>query len=256
MKKVSICMILMAGLMALVSSCSNDEKSTVRFSLTDAPSLQGYQALYLDVQGIQYTVGDSEFVSLPMTPAIVNLLDLTNGQDTLLGNIELNAGERVSQVRLILGDNNTLVLKDGTEVSMKVPSGQTSGLKINIHSDVELNSGYTVMIDFDAERSVVKKGNNTFSLKPVVRGFILANTSAVYGTILPSKDPMLVFTVVGNDTIQTVSDTLKSNYFRISGLNSGTYELQFVDSTDALRKKISVDIHGGTNNNLGVVDLN
>jgi len=255
MKKVSICMIFMVGLMALVSSCSNDEKATVHFSLTDAPSMQGYQALYLDVQGIQYAVGDSQFVTLPITPAIVNLLDLTNGQDTLLGNVELNAGERISQVRLILGDNNTLVLKDGTEVSMKVPSGQTSGLKINIQSDVELNSGYTVMIDFDAERSVVKKGNGTFSLKPVVRGFILANTSTVYGTILPSNDPMKVFTVIGNDTLQTVSDTLKSNYFKISGLNTGTYEFQFVDSTNTLRKTLSVDVHGGTNSNLGVLHV-
>ncbi|HEY5591454.1 MAG TPA: DUF4382 domain-containing protein [Paludibacter sp.] len=253
MKRYLMSLMFMVGLMAFVCSCTSDDKTTVRFSLTDAPSLQGYQSLYIDVQGIQYMVNDSQFVSLPMTPAIINIFALTNGQDTLLGNVELNAGERVSQVRLILGDNNTLVLKDGTEVSLKVPSGQTSGLKINIQSDVNLTSGYKIVIDFNAESSVVKKGNGSYSLKPVIRGFIEANTSAIFGTILPKNEPMKVFTIQGLDTIMTVSDTLRNNYFMLNGLKSGTYELKFVDSADLLRKTISVEVHGGTNNNLGSV---
>ncbi|MDD3907864.1 MAG: DUF4382 domain-containing protein [Bacteroidales bacterium] len=245
------------ALLGILSACDNnsENKATVSFSLTDAPSLQGYQALNVDVQGIEYAVDSGEFVSLPITPAIVNLMDLTNGKDTLLGNVELEAGQRVSQVRLILGDNNTLVLADGTEKNIKTPSAQTSGLKINIQSDVNATSGYKVMIDFDAEKSVVAKGNGTYSLKPVLRGYIVANTSKIFGYISPSKIPYRVMAIKGTDTIQTVSDTLLNNYFMLHGLISGTYDFKFLNSRDSVCKTLTQEVHGGTNVDLGTVEI-
>jgi len=251
MKKLLLGVFLLVGLI----SCNNDEKAVVQFSLTDAPSLKGYVALYIDVQGLQYSIGDSVWIVLPVTPGIVNLLDLTNGQDTLLAKIELENGQTVSQVRLLLGDDNTLILADGSIVNIKVPSGQSSGLKFNIHSDADLTSSYKVMIDFDVERSVVAKGNGQYSLKPVVRGYIVANTSKVFGTISPSNIPFRVITVMDGDTIVTVSDTLQNNYFMLHGLISGSYDIKFLDSVDVIRNSISVDVHGGTDLNLGRVQI-
>lgn len=244
-------------LMAILSACTNSESgSKVSFALTDAPSLKGYQAVYVDVQSIEYKVDSGDFVVLPMIPVRVNLMDLTNGQDTLLGNVELEAGQKVSQVRLILGDDNTLVLADGSEVSIKTPSGQTSGLKFNIQSAVEVTSGYKVMIDFDAEKSVVAKGNGAFSLKPVIRGYIVANTSKIIGYIAPTNVPYKVMAVRGIDTILTVSDTLQGNFFMLHGLTTGTYDIQFLNSNDSVVKSLTQDIHGGTNIDLGTIQIN
>jgi len=244
-------------LLAIFSACNKSEDTArVSFSLTDAPSLKGYQAVYADVKGIEYKVDSGEFVALPISPVLVNLMDLTNGQDTLLGNVELQAGQKVSQVRLILGDNNTLVLADGSEVNIKTPSGQTSGLKFNIQSDVTLTSGYKVMIDFDAEKSVVAKGNGGFSLKPVIRGYIVANTSKLVGHILPNNVPYKVMAVKGTDTILTVSDTLQGNFFMLHGLASGTYKIQFLNSTDSICKDFLQEIHGGTDIDLGTIQIN
>lgn len=249
---------LLFGLLlaTLVSACSNESNTKVSFALTDAPSLKGYQAVYVDVQRIEYRVDSGDFASLPMSPVRVNLLDLTNGQDTLLGNVELEAGQKVSQVRLILGEDNTLVLSDGTEVAIRVPSGQTSGLKFNIQTSVEVTSGYKVMIDFDAEKSIVAKGNGTFSLKPVIRGYIVANTSAIFGHITPAQVPFKVLAIRGTDSILTVSDTLQSNYFRLHGLTSGTYNIQFLNSNDSIVTSRSQAIVGGTNVDLGIVQIN
>lgn len=244
-------------LVAILSACNNNESgSKVSFALTDAPSLKGYQAVYVDVQSIEYKVDSGEFVILPMLPVRVNLLDLTNGQDTLLGNVELEAGQRVTQVRLILGDDNTLVLADGSEVSIMTPSGQTSGLKFNIQSNVEVTSGYKVMIDFDAEKSVVAKGNGSYSLKPVIRGYIVANTSKIFGNIAPATIPFKVMAVRGTDTILTVSDTLQGNFFMLHGLTSGTYDIQFLNSTDSICNRFSQEIHGGINVDLGTIQIN
>lgn len=243
-------------LIAMLGACTNsDDKATVSFSLTDAPSLKGYQAVYVDVQSIEYKVDSGNFVYLPMSPVRVNLLDFTNGQDTLLGNVELEEGQRVTQVRLILGSDNTLVLADGSEVDIATPSAQSSGLKFNIQSTVDVSSGYKVMIDFDAEKSVVSKGNGEYSLKPVIRGYIVANTSQLFGYITPATVPFKVMAIRGQDTILTISDTLLNNYFMLHGLTSGTYGIQFLDSTNTVLKSFDQAINGGTNVNLGTVEL-
>lgn len=249
--------ILVTTLLVGLNACTNNDnnKSQVQFSLTDAPSLKGYQALYLDVQGVDYAVGDSAWVSLPVTPSIVNLLGLTNGQDTLLANVELEAGQKVSQVRLHLGDNNTLVLADGSNVNIKVPSGKTSGLKFNIHSVAATNSGYKVIIDFNAEKSVVAKGNGSYSLKPVIRGYIVANTSRIYGHISPSDVPFQVMTVLNGDTLVTVSDISNNNYFLLQGLTSGSYNIQFIDSMSTVRKTFIQDVIGGTDVDMDTIQI-
>jgi len=255
MKKIFLGLALLAGLCACSDNDTSNKSCQVQFALTDAPSLKGYKALYVDVEGIEYNVGDSAWKTLAITPARINLMNLTNGTDTLLGNVELEAGQTVSQVRLILGDNNTLVLADGTEKSVKVPSGQQSGLKINIQSSATLTSGYKVMIDFDAERSVVAKGNGQYSLKPVLRGFIVVNTSKVYGTIVPAKVTFQVRTMLNNDTLTTISDTLRNNYFALQGLTSGTYNLIFLNAGGDTLYSISQQVHGGTDVNMGVITI-
>jgi hypothetical protein len=249
-------LLLGLSLLALVSACTNsDDTARVSFSLTDAPSLKGYQALYVDIQGIDYKVDSGEFVALPMSPVEVNLMNLTNGEDTLLGNVDLKEREKVTQVRLHLGDNNTLVLANGSEVNIKTPSGQTSGIKINIQSVASVSSGYKVLIDFDAEKSVVAKGNGTYSLKPVIRGYIVANTSKVTGFIIPSKEPFKVMAVKGVDTVMTISDTLLGNFFMLHGLTTDNYDIQFLDSAGVVRKEFLRDIYGGTNVDLDTVRI-
>lgn len=245
------------ALLALLAACTteNDNKATVSFALTDAPSQKGYLALNVTVEGIEYSVDSGEFVTLPMQSVTVNLMDFTNGTDTLLGNVELEAGERITQVRLMLGEDNTLILADSSIVNIKTPSAQQSGLKINIQSAAEVSSGYKVLIDFDAEKSVVAKGNGTYSLKPVIRGYITANTSKVFGNIIPANAPYLVRAIKGTDTILTISDTLQHNYFMLHGLVTGTYSLEFVDADNAIAKTLSQEVHGGTTINLDTVRI-
>ena len=63
--------------------------------------------------------------------------------------------------------------------------------------------------------------------KPVIRAYVVENTAAVYGNILPAKVPYHVFTVAGQDTISAISDTTLNNYFMLHGLKTGTYKVEF-----------------------------
>ena len=261
MKKLIIPLLFVIGLTTFYGCHDNDKSAsnaTVGFYLTDAPAPFSYKAVNVDVQGVSYSLDGNGWTNLLITPRVIDLLRFSNGQDTLLSNITLEAGVRVQQIRLLLGDNNTLTLNDGSVVQLGTPSGQTSGLKINVTSAVEVTSGYKVVIDFDAARSIVAKGNGTYSLKPVIRAFIEANTSSVSGNLTPSNRITRVFTVTSaGDTISTVSDTARNNYFMLQGLFSGTYNIQAENPANGplTTLKPNLNVIGGTNINLGVIAL-
>ena len=242
----------------VLGACSDDEStgksSVVGFYLTDALAVRDYAAVNVDVQSVSYSLDNESWVNLPIKPSIIELLQFTNGKDTLLSNVKLESGVRVKQIRLVLGNNNSLVLGNGSVVPLKVPSGQTSGLKFNVQSVPELTSGYRVVIDFDAASSIVAKGNGEYSLKPVVRAYIDANTSSIYGKLTPADEVIRVFTLdAAGDTISTLSDPLLDNYFILHGLFTGIYDvhLQNIATGEFLILKDDVNVVGGTDVNLG-----
>ena len=121
--------------------------------------------------------GDAGWSEVVLNPALrVNLLDLTNGVLAELGQAELPAGS-YSQLRLQLAANgnrapyaNSIVLEgQQDEIPLDTPSAQQSGLKMNLGLTVAPNELADVVLDFDACKSVVKRGNSgRYNLKPVV----------------------------------------------------------------------------------------
>jgi len=215
-----------------LSSCSTDSsdaKSKFNVRLTDAPG--DYAEVNIDVANVQIHVGAGDGASgwrslTLVNPGVYNLLDFVNGNDTLLASDELPAG-KVSQIRLVLGDNNSLKLMDGTLISnLVVPSGQESGLKLNIDADIAEGVAYNLTLDFDAAKSIVSKGNGTYSLKPTIRTVLTATSGAIKGTVTPTEAHPNIQAIMGNDTITTYPDAEGKFLFR--GLSAGTYKVLFV----------------------------
>lgn len=153
----------------------------MRLSITDAPAC-GYDQVNVTIQKVRVhqspdaadsAAGWSEVV---LNPALrVDLLTLSNGVLAELGQTSLPAG-RYTQLRLVLADNsasaplaNSVVPTGGTETALTTPSAQQSGLKLNVQMDVAANQVADFAIDFDACKSVVKRGNSgQYNLKPVI----------------------------------------------------------------------------------------
>ena len=221
--------ILAVVLATAVFSCSPDQidpvNGTARLAirLTDAPC--DFDHLYVDVQGIEVHSESNGWQSLsPFNTGIYDILELTNGLDTLLCQVDLPAGT-ISQIRLILGDNNSLV-ENGQTFTMDVPSGSQSGLKVNLHQELLANTSYTVWLDFDACRSVVRKGNGGFGLKPVIRAFADSTNGKLRGWVLPDTVSSTVHVIDGSDTVSAIPNG--EGYFLVCGLD-GTYDV-FVES--------------------------
>ena len=152
----------------------------------------------------------------------VNLLDLTNGVTALLGDAELPAGQ-YDQIRLVLGDENVVVV-DGVEHDLRVPSGRQSGFKIQHVFTIAEGETYAAILDIDAARSVHRTGHGQYMLRPVMRMHARARVAHIGGTVLPLAAAPLVWTVAGPDTVQTFADPL-SGHFRLMALPEGTYDV-------------------------------
>lgn len=171
---------------------------TLRLALTDAPSC-GFDAVHVTVQKVRVhqssTAGDNDagWSEIVLNPARrVDLLSLTNGVLMELGQIPLPTG-KYTQMRLVLADNNTsqplanAVSPTGaSEVALKTPSGQQSGVKTNINIDIAENKMADFVLDFDACKSVVQAGaSGQYLLKPVV-SVIPRYVSGVQGYVDPA----------------------------------------------------------------------
>ena len=161
------------------SSCSKDDdddnnntntsgKADVTMRLTDGPA--DYDAVYLDIQAVEVTMSGQSAVTLtPVRPGIYDILHFRNGTDTLLMRSDIPSGN-IEQIRLKLGSNNSVVV-DGQSYALTTPSGQTSGIKLNLNQTLVAGNAYTIWIDFDAGKSVHQTGNGKYMLKPVIRAY-------------------------------------------------------------------------------------
>jgi len=158
---------------------------------------------------------------LNVTPGIYNLLNFTNGVDTLIATGNLIA-EKVQQIRLILGPNNSVAV-GGTVFPLTTPSAEQSGLKLQVHHVLEAGVAYAVLLDFDANASIVQEGNGTYKLKPVIRTIENALSGAIKGTVIPAGVPA---TVAASSGTNNYSSFVNANgEYILKGLPAGVYNL-------------------------------
>jgi hypothetical protein len=216
---------------------------TLRVSLTDAPPC-GYDAVFVTVEKVRVhqsaTAGDGDpgWSEVVLNPARrVNLLSLTNGVLDELGQTQLPAGT-YTQLRLVLASNgptapfaNAVVPSStGTKVALDTPSAQQSGLKLNMNVVVPADKVADVVLDFDACKSVVQRGNSgRYNLKPVVTVTTVLSDAGqrVVGWIAPAvaaSAPSVSVQASGVPVKATVPDPTTGR-FDLYPVPAGTYDL-------------------------------
>lgn len=162
-------------MMAVLGGCEKTHEpgtADVTVKMIDAPA--DMEAVNIEVLGVMVGYDDmdsveetDDWVSLATTAGVYNLLDLKDGVSVVLSkNVTIPAG-RISQIRLILGNKNSVVI-DRIAYPLEAPSVQSSGLKINVHQTLKRDKDYEITLDFKADQSIVVLGNGGFLLKPVI----------------------------------------------------------------------------------------
>jgi len=171
MKNIFIISMVLSVAM-LFNSCKKDKPGydSIRVNLTDAPA--PYQQVNVDIKQIEVhvvpTSGSGQWITLPTKSGIYDLLTLQNGIDTSIVNATQLPAGKITQMRLILGSNNS-VMDNSVVYPLDIPSGSQTGIKISGSIAVNPNTTIQVLLDFDASQSVVLQGNGDYHLKPVIQ---------------------------------------------------------------------------------------
>ena len=200
-----------AAAAALLAACGGGggtagSNGTLGVAMTDAPSC-GFDAVNVTVNKVRVhqsataNENDAGWTDITLNPAKkINLLNLTNGALETLGETPLTPGH-YTQLRLVLDANansslaNSVVQSGSTtEVSLDTPSAVQSGIKLINEFDVAAGQRVDLVLDFDACKSIVKKGNGGFALKPVVK---------VVPTVLNGIDGFVSPTLLGKHVMVT-----------------------------------------------------
>lgn len=159
--------LILAIIFSLFACERNDEKfSTLSISLTDAPG--PYDSVLVEVLAVEIHTEVNGWESLLTNQGIYDLLLLQNDVEAILVQTQTIPAGRVNQMRLVLGQNNRVVV-DSLSHPLALSSQDESGLKLNIQRVLQPNTAYLLVMDFDAMESIHVTGNDTYKLKPVVR---------------------------------------------------------------------------------------
>ncbi len=210
-------------------------------SLGDAPAC-GYDAVNVTIEKVRVHQSasasdtDAGWSEIVLSPARrVDLLTLTNGVLEDLGQTSLPAG-KYTQLRLVLASNdattplaNSVVPTGGSETALDTPSAQQSGLKLNADIDVPADKVVDLVIDFNACKSVVRRGNSDkYNLKPVLSVTQVLSDAGM--RVVGYVDPSIASTGTGV-SVQSGGTVVKATVPDLTGkfvlypVPVGTYDL-------------------------------
>ena len=235
--------------------------ATLGVMLTDAPAC-GFDAVYVTVRQVRvHRSADAEededddgWTNVNIDPPRkINLLDLNNGVAAALGEGPIGPGT-YEQFRLVLVHNdegalaNSVVLS-GTSTELPLET-KKSGIKLVHEFTVGINERADVLLDFDACKSVVRRGHGhghdnedgkgTYFLKPVIKITpFLVNASTGTGTGngngTSSIQGVVALTLLGSNVaisaqrngtiVQSTAPNQYTGEFTLARLDSGDYDL-------------------------------
>ncbi|MFZ3287005.1 MAG: DUF4382 domain-containing protein [Telluria sp.] len=217
------------------------QMGTLGVSMTDAPAC-GFDAVNVTVSKVRVNQGatasetEAGWTDITLSPAKkINLLNLTNGALETLGQTALAAG-RYTQLRLVLDANtgtgmaNTVIPTGSTtEVTLETPSAVQSGIKlvpVGGGFDIAAGQRFDVVLDFDACKSVLTKGNGKYALKPVVK-VIPTAINGISGFVSPALLPRHVMVTAQQNGVivsSTVPNATTGEFF-LARLAPGNYDV-------------------------------
>jgi hypothetical protein len=197
-------------------STSSSSTGVLSLSMTDAPPQLGPDVTEVNIAviGIEYNYEGNWTTAEDFVPQTFNLLDLQNGKSLHLGDMVLPAGH-YSEIRFKLAaptkesevranPDCNITFADGSSEPLFVPSGGQSGYKGKGEFDITANAKIEVTEDFDVHKTIVVKGNRTYSLKPVIRLVVTELSGTINGTVVDvadynaTSDSLVVYTYKDN----------------------------------------------------------
>lgn len=256
MKKIILGLSLLAAVAIGVVACNKDntvamnstDKTPLVVYLTDAPL--SFDTVNLDIKYVEVKLdtnaahkeddayGDNDedslndqkrhdgygvWDTLTFTPAVINVAAFRNGVDKMIASGIVTG--TIRKIRLTLGTNNSLV-QNGVTYPLTVRSRYVYvDIKKKHHQQDSTSTAATaIKIDVDLYRSI-KLINGSYYFLPFLKPFNDVNFASVSGSVTPAEARPFITVFNATDTNYGLAD--KYGYYKIRGLQSGTYSINF-----------------------------
>jgi hypothetical protein len=197
MKKFVLALVTILAMLAASGAGCGEATGTgtgiLELYLSDAPTdAENVTGVYITINEIQYHMNDQwitceEFVG----PKTYNLLELTDGNSTLLGELTLPGGH-YNQIRFLLDAPEMgqdpinpgcyLEFADNSTEPLFVPSGNTTGFKAVGEFTVPVNGTVEITTDFDVRKSVHLAASH-YILWPTIRTVVNNEAGRISGVV-------------------------------------------------------------------------
>jgi hypothetical protein len=228
----------------------------LKITMVDAPADYDQINIVVDRVEVHRSGSDSNsgWFVINNNSATYNLLTLRNGASVILGNNSLDAGS-YTQIRLIIGTGSNIVV-NGVVYPLEIPSGEQTGIKLNHAFVIESGVLYELILDFNAEHSIVLTGNGQYMLKPVIRVVPLIISGTISGQINPVSAAGYVYAISGIDTFGTIAEPITGS-FKFMALLQRTYRVEVFSANPAYNDTTitNISVIAMQNNNLGIITL-
>jgi len=198
MKTIILGMVIVAVLVALGGGCGTTGQTsgttgTLELYLADAPTdAENVTGVYITINEIQYHMDDQWITCEEFEgPKTYDLLELTDGNSTLLGELVLPGGH-YNQIRFILDAPEMgqdpinpgcyIEFADNSTEPLFVPSGNTTGFKAVGDFTVPVNGTVEITTDFDVRRSIHLAASH-YILWPTIRTVVNNEAGRISGVI-------------------------------------------------------------------------
>lgn len=214
----------------------NSQVGRLTLMMTDAPFPADHVSSTIvtvtRVEARNQSTEGNPFLTLSEETKTFNLLTLQNGITTELVDLDVPIGV-YDQLRLFIGEAR-VTLVDGRTFNLTVPSGASSGLKINVTPGIEVQSALSVelTLDFDLSKSFVAQGNlnsvsgiTGFIFKPVIRAMNTSSSGRIVGTVRDTASVAIEGATISaiEDTVITTTLTNADGEYTLSALSEGSY---------------------------------
>jgi hypothetical protein len=173
--RILLTLLLIVGATAIGAGCDSNvsaKEGTIEVRVTDAPPQRNVTEINVTLSNIQVhktgseTDGDGGWITVISDPQPFDLIKLKDlGAEEILGEAVIDIG-RYNQIRMDVEFVDAVIDGETVETGVDLPSGK---LKIIGSFTIEVDTITVLLIDFDADKSLVFTGQGKVIFKPVVK---------------------------------------------------------------------------------------
>lgn len=203
-------------------SVVNKKKFRFAVYITDNPG--NYAGLETEITGVEVFIKETGWVSLHSNTQMVQVLQLTNGKEILLGSRTDLSSHLYSKLKLVFGSNNQLTVKrkNGILEEEKIYMLKYEGSS-EVVIDLENNTSSSILLDFNVAQSVKRSGDE-YILKPVIN--LIKDVKTGVSGQLNGVESAAVCLKNDMDVYDTYVNT--KGEFLLRGIKEGVYDLTVI----------------------------